>query len=309
MAIVSRRPVPQQILVTGACGLVGRAMTLALSAAGFTVRGFDPRATTPRERGDVRDPDAVRGAVDGCDGVLHLGAVSRVVWGERDPAQCYATNVEGSRNVLAAAAASRMRPWVVVASSREVYGQAETLPVPEDAPRRPMNVYGRSKLAAEDLAQGARRDGVRAAVARLSNVYGSPSDHRDRVVPAFARAAAAGAPLRVEGLARLYDFTHIDDVTRGLMALVDRLSAGEAPPPPIHFVSGTGTTLGELARLAVAAAGSASAIVAAPHRDYDVARFQGDPRQALAVLGWRAQVALAEGIRRLIAAFREDGRR
>jgi nucleoside-diphosphate-sugar epimerase len=299
--------VPQQILVTGACGLVGRALTLALGSAGFTVRGLDPRATTPRDRGDVCDPGSVRGAVDGCDGVLHLGAVSRVVWGERDPARCHATNVEGSRNVLAAAAVSRSRPWVVVASSREVYGQAETLPVAEDAPRRPMNVYGRSKLAAEDLAQGARREGVRAVVVRLSNVYGSPGDHLDRVVPAFARAAAAGAPIRVEGAARLYDFTHIDDVTRGLMALVHRLAAGEPPPPPLHFVSGTGTTLGELARLAVVAAGSASAIITAPPRDYDVARFQGDPRLALAVLGWRTRVALAEGVERLVAAFREEG--
>jgi len=176
------------ILVTGSCGLVGRALTQALQSDGLTVRGFDPHAIDPGERGDVRDPKAVRAAIETCDGVIHLGAVSRVVWGERDPALCQTTNVEGSRNVLASAATSRRRPWVILASSREVYGQATSLPVAEDAPRRPLNVYARSKVAAEDLAHAVRRDGVRAAVVRLSNVYGSAADHPDRVVPAFARS-------------------------------------------------------------------------------------------------------------------------
>lgn len=296
----------RQILITGSCGLIGRATTTSLHAAGFAVRGFDPLAVAPAHYGDVRDPAAVRAAIAACDGVLHLGAVSRVVWGERDPALCHATNVEGTRHVLAAAAAAPTRPWVIVASSREVYGQADALPVSEDAPRRPMNVYARSKREAEDLAFAARRDGVCAAVVRLSNVYGCALDHRDRVVPAFARAAARGAQLRVEGADRLYDFTHVDDVARGLTTLVERLDAGAEPPPPIHFVSGVGTTLGELAALAVTLAGTRSAITEAPPRDYDVARFQGDPARAAALLGWRARVPLREGLARLVADLREE---
>jgi nucleoside-diphosphate-sugar epimerase len=180
---------PRKILITGACGLIGRAMSLALETAGFAVRGFDPLADAAEGRGDVRDSTAVRAAVAACDGVLHLGAVSRVVWGERDPALCHTTNVEGTRNVLAAAAAAPTRPWVIVASSREVYGQAAALPVAEDAPRLPMNVYARSKHAAEDLAFAACRDGVRAAVVRLSNVY-RPSRER----PPMARRSASTAP-------------------------------------------------------------------------------------------------------------------
>lgn len=297
------------ILVTGSCGLIGRALTQALQSGGLTVRGFDPRAIDPGERGDVRDPEAVRAAIETCDGVVHLGAVSRVVWGERDPALCQTTNVEGSHNVMVSVATSRRRPWVILASSREVYGQATSLPVAEDAPRRPLNVYARSKVAAEDLAHAAQRDGVRAAVVRLSNVYGSVGDHPDRVVPAFARAALAGAPIRVEGADRLYDFTHIDDVTRGLMMLVRLFVAGERPPPPIHFVSGTGTTLGALAELAVALVGSTSSITAAPPRAYDVARFQGDPERARAWLGWRTQIPLGDGVGRLVAALREEGAR
>lgn len=299
---------PKPILITGSCGLVGRAMTHTLTAAGYRVRGFDPAATMPDDRGDVCDPEALRAAVAGCDGVLHLGAVSRVVWGERDPARCHATNVGGTRNVLLAAAATHTRPWVVVASSREVYGQAAVLPVDEDTPRQPMNVYARSKVAAEELAKAARRDGVRAAVVRLSNVYGSTLDHRDRVVPAFARAAAHGAAIRVEGADRLYDLTHIDDVAQGLTALLRLLDDG-ADPPPIHFVSGIGTTLGELAALAAEVAGTTCETNPAPPREYDVARFVGDPKRALDLLGWRATVPLREGLARLIKTFREEGSR
>jgi nucleoside-diphosphate-sugar epimerase len=300
---------PGHILITGSCGLVGAAMSDTVRSAGLIVRGFDSRARNRDDCGDVRDAGAVRDAVNACDGVLHLGAVSRVVWGERDPAACWATNVDGTRNVLAAAAASRKRPWVIVASSREVYGQAEHLPVAEDAVRCPMNAYGRSKAAAEDLALAARRDGVRAAVVRLSNVYGSAEDHADRVVPAFARAAGAAAPIRVEGSTRLFDFTHIDDVTNGLMGLVHRLMDGAPPSPPIHFVSGIGTTLGELAILAASTAGARSRITEAPPRDYDVARFRGDPTRALELLGWRSQIPLRDGLARLISAFRKEAAR
>lgn len=296
----------KQILITGSCGLIGRAATTSLRAAGFEVRGFDPLAPDVAQRGDVRDASALRAAVASCGGVLHLGAVSRVVWGERDPAQCLATNVDGTRNVLAAAAAAPARPWVLVASSREVYGQADALPVAEDAPRRPMNVYARSKREAENLAFAAVRDGVRAAVVRLSNVYGCARDHRDRVVPAFVRAAARGAPLRVEGAERLYDFTHVDDVARGLAALAERLDGGAELPPPIHFVSGEGTTLGELAALAVALAGAQSEVTEAPPRAYDVARFRGDPARAATLLGWRARVPLRDGVARLLADVREE---
>lgn len=293
------------ILVTGSQGLIGRATIASLLAAGHTIRGFDPRADAPADRGDVRDLAALREALRGCDGVLHLGAVSRVVWGERDPALCHATNAEGTRNVLAAAASSPTRPWVIVASSREVYGQADALPVAEDAPRRPMNVYARSKCAAEDHAVAARRDGVRCCVVRFSNVFGSALDHRDRVVPAFVRAAVQGAPLRVEGADRLYDFTHVDDVARGVRALVTGLDAGDAPPT-VHFVSGVGTTLGELASQVVALAGARCAVREAPARSYDVARFVGDPARAAAALGWRAAVPLREGLLRLIADVRAE---
>lgn len=296
----------QRILITGSSGLIGDAVASTLRAQGHEVRGLDLVARLPADRGDVTDAECVRASLEGVDGVLHLAAVSRVVAAERDPERCRVTNVDGTRNVLAAAAHSTAKPWVIVASSREVYGQPEALPVPEDAPHRPMNAYARSKCAAEELALAARRDGLRVAIVRFSNVYGSARDHRDRVVPAFARAALAGEPLRVEGADRLFDFTHVDDVARALDSLVTRLQERNGLLPTLQFVSGVGTTLEELASLAVSLTDTRSDIVDAPGRDFDVAHFVGDPTRAHRELGWRAEISLRDGLARLLGDLRPE---
>lgn len=295
-----------RILITGSAGLVGGALQRALVEHGFEVVGLDLRSSGA-SRGDVRDLEAVRRAVGGCDGIVHLAAVSRVLWGEQDPELCLSTNVGGLRNVLAAAAASKRRPWFVFASSREVYGQPELLPATEDAPLRPVNVYGRSKVEGERLVEAAGRDGVRVGIIRLSNVYGSIDDHADRVVPAFARAAVEGAPLRVDGQEHTFDFTYIDDVTHGIEALVRLLLAGEVAPPPLHFVTGVPTTLGELAEAAIEIAASTSTVQLAPPRDFDVARFYGSPERARTLLGWSPIVPVRDGLTRLIDAYRRSG--
>ena len=296
-----------RILITGSEGLVGSALRVALEARGIDVVGLDLRG--PRgEDGDVRDARRVRAAVAGCHGIVHLAAVSRVVWGEHDPEGCWDTNVGGLHTVVEAAGGqSAWRPWLVFASSREVYGQPDRLPVTEDAPLRPVNVYGRSKVEGERLVEAARGKGVRAAVVRLSNVYGSTRDHADRVVPAFARAAVRGSDLRVEGEAHTFDFTHLNDTIRGIVALIDLLSKGQAPPPPpVHLLTGRPCTLGRLATLAVDLAETETPpILRAPPRAFDVSRFYGNPARARSLLGWIPRVGLRQGLGRLIRDFRQ----
>ncbi|MEZ4322607.1 MAG: NAD(P)-dependent oxidoreductase [Myxococcota bacterium] len=284
-----------RILITGSEGLVGRALGTALRAAGHTIVGADLRGTDPV---DVRDASAVAERISSCDGVVQLAAVSRVAWGEDDPETTWSTNVEGTRTVLEASS----RPWVLFASSREVYGQPpEGVRVTEEAPLAPLNVYGRSKVAGEAmvLAERARRA---ASVVRLSNIYGTTDDHGDRVVPAFARAAVEGAELRVDGLDNAFDFVHLDDAVAGLVRIVERLGAGR-PPPTVHLVTGRSTTLGALARLAVACAGTEARLREARARTFDVATFHGDPARAQAELGWSAKVSIEAGMARLVRAF------
>ena len=291
-----------RILVTGSEGLVGRALCQSLEARGHEIVGLDLRGAES-EYGDVRDPGRVREAIAGCRGVIHLAAVSRVIWAERAPDDCRRTNIGGLRRVLEAASGQPTRPWVLFASSREVYGQPRRLPATEDMPLSPVNVYGRSKVAGERLVDAARASGLRTATVRLSNVYGSALDHVDRVVPAFARAAAEGGAIRIDGAECTFDFTHIDDTVRGMVAMIERLEAGETLPP-VHLLTGRPTTLRELATMATTAAGTPLPVAEAPPRSFDVSRFHGDPSRARELLGWEPRVGLREGFGRLVRDLR-----
>ena len=294
----------RRILITGSEGLIGSALRAVLTARSWEIVGLDLRGSGS-ERGDIRTPERVREAVAGCDGIVHLAAVSRVVWAEHDPERCWATNVGGIRNVLEAAGERTPRPWLLFASSREVYGQPERLPATEDTALRPVNVYGRSKAEGERLVEEAAARGPHTSTVRLSNVYGSARDHVDRVVPAFARAAATGSVIRMDGAGCTFDFTHIDDAVRGMVALIDRLEKGQ-PMPTVHLLTGRPTTLGELAAMANAAAAKTVPVVEAPARSFDVARFHGDPSRARRLLGWTPRVEFQAGFERLVEDLRVE---
>ena len=152
----------------------------------------------------------------------------------------------------------------------------------------------------------ARQHGLRTVVLRLSNVYGALDDHPDRVVPAFARAAARGEVLRVDGRDHTFDFCHLRDTVDGFLRAVAHLIRG-GEPLTLQLTTGIPTRLGELADLAVTISGGRGSIREAPPRDYDVTRFWGDPDQAFRELGWRPNVSLIDGLRGLIAHWSEVG--
>ncbi|MCE3249916.1 MAG: NAD(P)-dependent oxidoreductase [Geminicoccaceae bacterium] len=219
----------RKILVTGSEGLVGTALAPELRTRGFAVAGLDLKLPADHPgRADVADGERVAQLMDGCCGIVHLAAVSRVVWAERDPERCWRTNVEATRSLLSSAQGSPARPWLLFASSREVYGEPARLPVAEDDALRPVNIYGRSKAEGESLVLAAREHGMTTAVVRFSNVYGSTDDHPDRVVPAFARGAVDGSDLRVDGSASTFDFAHLGDTVAGVLAVIDALERGPA---------------------------------------------------------------------------------
>ena len=289
------------MLITGSEGLIGTALCSDLETRGVATTGLDIRGHG-KAYGDVRNVKSVLKAVSGCAGIVHLAAVSRVVWGERDPEGCWATNVLGTRNLIDAAKAQERPPWLLFASSREVYGQADMQPVHEAAELRPMNIYGRSKAECERMIEQAQEDGLRAAVVRYSNVYGSTADHSDRVVPAFAKAAADGGSLRVDGSNHTFDFTHLNDTVRGTMLLIARLVEGVVPPP-IHLLTGQPVTLAQLAELAQEFAHKPLTVVRGQPRDFDVATFYGCTERAEQILGWRATINIREGMNRLVKEF------
>lgn len=293
------------ILMTGHCGLIGRYLKLLLEKQGYIVRGFDIADSS----GDILNYEQLSLAVEGCVGIVHLAAVSRVVWAENNPDLCWRTNALASEQLLNIARQSLKNPWVLVVSSREVYGEATELPVPDYAPLMPVNIYGRSKAYMEEKALEARAYDLNTAVVRLSNVYGCIRDHSDRVLPSFCRNAAEGKPLRVDGKDHLFDFTYISDAVAGLVAIITQLELGASQLPPMHLLPGIGTTLGEAALLAISAAESTSRIFEAPSRKYDVSRFVGAPENTNTYLNWKAKFTPEQGIGFLVQAFKENIRK
>ena len=292
------------ILISGSRGLIGSALRAALESAGHETIGIDLRGRPEAaDDGDIRDVALLGRRLDDCAGIVHLAAVSRVVWAQRRPALCWETNVTATHRLLDAAAAAGRRPWILFASSCQVYGEPDRLPVDEDSPLRPVNIFGRSKAEGERIVLAAREAGLTTAIVRFAHLYGSTADHLDRVVPAFARAAALGGTLRVCGSDTMLDLTHVDDAVRGIVAVIEQLAADTRTLLPVHLVTGRGTTLGELAGLANAAAGRRARILEAPPRSYDVARFVGDPSRARALLGWQARIDIAAGVARLVRDF------
>lgn len=293
------------VLVTGSCGLVGRRLCSSLRNDGFSVKELDLLGHGS-SHGDVTRLADIEAAIQDCAGVVHLAAVSRVVWGQRDPDLCWRTNVTGLQNLVYSALAQRAKPWVLFSSSREVYGQAPSLPVAETSSLNPLNVYARSKAEGERLVLDARNLGLHTAIVRLSNVYGCTKDHADRVIPAFARAAVEGSPLRVEGSNHTFDFTHVNDVVRGIGALIGLLESGAQSLPTVHLVSGHPTSLGELAAICCQLAKSDAALTETAPRSYDVARFYGDPSKAQKLLGWVSEISLEAGLMRLVEDFSRE---
>lgn len=295
----------QRILITGSSGLIGASLYTALKRNCSQVVGLDLLAKG-YEYGDIRDSEALCNQLSNCTGVVHLAAVSRVAWGEDDPDSCWSTNVDGMSTLIECIKKQPIRPWLIFASSREVYGQPEILPCNEETPYSPVNVYARTKVEGEKQIMAARAHGFHTAIIRLANVYGSINDHIDRVVPAFARAAANGTELRVDGQDHTFDFTHIDDTVRAFLALIDHMENSNTSPPPIQVVTGEPITLGALALLAIELANSKSTIHTAAPRSYDVSGFFGDPERIRQLLNWQPRVSLRDGLAELIEKFRSE---
>jgi len=289
----------KKILVTGHRGLVGRHLVTHLEQSGYFVKGID----IADQSGDITHPETLSRAIDGADGIVHLAAISRVALAENNPELCWLTNAETSSALLDLAAASPNNPWVLLASSREVYGEPEVLPVSENIQLRPVNIYGRAKHHMEKVAIEIRKAGLNTAIVRLANVYGCIDDHHDRVLPAFCRQAALGDELRVDGFDHLFDFTHISDTVMGIVRMIEMLDMGEHQLPPVHLSMGIGTTLRKAAELAISSAGAGARMYEAPSRNYDVCRFIGNPERAKSLLGWEAKVLPEQGIAMLVEAF------
>jgi nucleoside-diphosphate-sugar epimerase len=305
-----------RVLITGGAGFIGSSLVRELMSDGFEPIVYDCKdSETSRRviddgnavRGDVRDFGRLRRIVQSIDGIIHLAAVSRVVWGYEHPLKCVDTNIQGTANVLEAARQSSKKPWVIYGSSREVYGEPEDLPVPESAQKKVVNVYGMTKIAGENLCRQYHRNyGLSVGILRFSNVYGGVHDHLDRVIPKFIIQSLKNEEITIHGGMQVFDFTHISDTLEGILKLMSILdSNNESYFEDFHILTGKPTSLQQLVKIIQEATQNRSDIIYGPARTYDVERFYGDPAKATNLLGYTAKTSIEEGIARYVPLLDE----
>jgi UDP-glucose 4-epimerase len=317
-----------RILITGGAGFIGSHLADACVARGDEVVALDDLSTGSRKNisplehtgrfrlvvGSVLDLPTVVDLVRQCDAVVHLAAAVGVRLVTEQPVRTIRTNARGTDIVLSAAVAQRCK--VLLASTSEVYGLGGQPPFREDAPlvlgspRTARWGYACSKALDEFLAFGYRQEcGLPVVVARLFNTVGPrQTDQYGMVLPTFVRQALAGEPITVHGDgSQTRCFCDVADTVRALLGLLDHpVAVGEV----VNVGSDAEVSIGALAELVKAACGSESPIVQVPHRAVYRTGFQDIPRRVpdlsklRALLAFRAQIPLAQTVRRVIECQR-----
>ena len=309
-----------RIVVTGGVGFIGYHVTRALLARGDDVTVVDdfsdapyPAASKRRnerdllaefprvrvERGCVTDRGAMAPLVEGAAVVLHLAGLAGVRPSFADPARYARVNVEGTA-VMQELAREHGVQRFLFASSSSVYGNATPLPAREDAPASaPESPYAASKRSAELVASSlSRRTPSMPCVAlRFFTVYG-PRQRPEMAIALFMRAVLARKPIVVFGDGSMRrDFTHVEDIVRGVLAAVDR-----APPGFRAYNLGSSAPI-DLRGLVAAigqAAGVEPVVENAPVPLGDVDATYADISRAKGELSWEPRIGLPDGLRTVV---------
>lgn len=291
-----------RILVTGGAGFIGGHLVVALGKRGDDIYTIDLRARDHVDRVDIKDPKEVFCYLDKTkpECVIHLAANCSVAKSVRDPAYDAQTNIQGTVNVLQAAAHHGAKQFIFASSGGTVYGNVSSGAADELYPTNPQSPYGLSKLAAEGYVRWyAENMWLPATILRLANVYGPRQDPNGEsaVVATFMRTKQQGQPVQFYGGGLCErDYVYVDDVVDAFVRAVD--THGEASHGADVFNIGTGiaTSTRRLAEL-IGVDGTD-----APWRAGDVARNVLDCARAKWALGWQPQVGLADGLDRTWAA-------
>lgn len=282
-----------RVLITGANGMLGRDLQEALVGHEVTALG--------RADLDVTDPEAADAAVSGHDAVVNCAAYTKVDDAEAHEAEAYAVNATGPANL--AAACARRGARLVTISTDYVFDGTATSPYEEDRPRDPLNAYGRTKAAGEELALQRHPGGT--YVVRTAWLYGAHG-------PNFARTMLQLAASR-DTWSVVDDQVGQPTWTADLAAQIVRLLESEAPAGVYHGTNSGEATWYEFARAVLEEAGldperiqptdSSAFVRPAPRPAYSVLAHGGWARAGLPPMRpWREALRAAAAAGVLAAA-------
>jgi dTDP-glucose 4,6-dehydratase len=313
MPRVSSRAVATTV-VTGGAGFLGSHLCEHLLSQGHRVVCVDNLETASLDnidhlRGDafvfinhdVMEPISID---DSVDLVFHLAAIPSPIDYLRLPLLTLKIGSYGTHNALGLAKFKRAR--FVLASTSEVYGDPQIHPQPETYwgnvnPVGPRGVYDEAKRYSEAMTMAYhRQQGVDTAIARIFNTYGPRMRRNDgRAIPTFMRQALENMPLTIFGEgSQTRSFCYVDDLIEGLFRL-----AMSDEHMPINLGNPDEFTILELAETVIRVTESRSEIVYQALPADDPQTRQPDIPRAKEILGWKPEIALEEGLRRMLPSL------
>lgn len=314
-----------EVLITGGLGFIGSALARQLVKLGANVTLVD--SLIPQYGGnlfniadiadqvkvnvcDVRDPHAMAYLVRGKDYLFNLAGQTSHLDSMADPQTDLDINASAQLSILESCRKTNPGIKIVFASTRQLYGKPDYLPVDEKHPIRPVDVNGINKLAGEwyHLLYN-NVYGIRSCALRLTNTYGPGMrvrDARQTFLGIWVRLLIEGKPIKVfgDGL-QLRDFNYVDDCVDGiLLAGANDTANGKV----YNLGSREVINLKNLAiMMTELAEGSTFELVPFPldRKAIDIGDYYSDYTLIEHELGWTPQVALGEGLTRTVAYYRE----
>ena len=311
-----------KLLITGGAGFIGSRLATTASKDGWEVSILDNLSTGLQSNaesleakdvkvhiGDIRDKSLVTDLVAKSTAVIHLAAQVSVPLSIQNPKETMDINVKGTQNVIDSCLENGVKR-LVVASSAAVYGEADSLPLNEDAAGQLLSPYAESKWANEQQIVEARSNGLEASCLRFFNVYGigqRPDGAYAAVIPRFVDMMAKGIQPSINGDGgQTRDFVHVDDVCNAIMTLVE--GDWKANSPHVYNVA-TQTRISLLDLVSIINKSLANKIENYSHLApiHDLER-PGDIRHSMAsisrikqVLNWQPSIGFQEGIDDLVS--------
>lgn len=312
------------VVITGANGYIGKALTRRLAAAGRQLR-LVSRTTNPasgcsnveRIASDIRTPDFWDNVLGDAAAVIHLSARTDLHAAEDNPAEDERINVEPVRRLIEAAARRRRPLDVVFSSTVTIVGDHHNNPVDEQVPANPISTYDRHKLICENLFEDANKRGwIRSCSLRLANVYGggSTSVNTNRgILNLMISRAAKGEALTIFGSGQyIRDFVYLDDVVNAF----ERALVVEAVRNGGYYVIATGKghsvrdALKLVAELAEKRIGHRIELRYLPEpsdlHPIERRNFVGNSALFRGMTGWKPQIDIRAGIAATLDSLIQD---
>jgi UDP-glucose 4-epimerase len=301
------------VLLCGGAGYIGSNMTALLARAGHTPVVFDNlskghRAAVRAARlvvGDLADRDLLVRTLreHAIEAVMHFAAFIEVGESVAEPLKYYRNNLSNTQNLLSAMEAVGVTKFVF-SSTAAVYGLPTRVPIPEDAPKEPINPYGETKLAVERMCHYQARAGkLRFAALRYFNACGAGDDGRlgedhrpeSHLIPLIIQAALGQRPdIKIYGTdyptsdgTCIRDYIHIDDLCRAHLLALNRLQ--EKTELAFNLGNGQGYSVRQVIDTVRRVSGRSFKVTEVDRRPGDPPVLTSDATRARIELGWQPE--------------------